>query len=276
MPNAAASRTCAQAREARMRAFEGTHPTLRQSPPSRCFSTRATRAPNPAAPEAVTRPAVPAPITTRLYRPVGSGLTQSGGCTFWTSARLNSSSGWIVTGMLAFSMILLNEARRTGTLELDNPVPMSHTSGRYEKKSNRDVSLHAEGLSSPRVRVAPARHVRLRRGKGSTRRLRAESGFSHHAWPAPAGGRQAPAASPDRHRAVRRCAAILRDPGVVRKQGLPGSVQDAARRSGAERSMDGHDRPRDSRLPDCRAGQGRPGEPAGAHRSDGSRHGPHA
>src|SRR2546422_3445366 len=72
MPNAAASRTCAQAREARMRAFEGTHPTLRQSPPSRCFSTRATRAPRPAAPAAVTRPAVPAPITTRLYRPAGT------------------------------------------------------------------------------------------------------------------------------------------------------------------------------------------------------------
>src|SRR5712692_3075250 len=115
MPNAAASRTCAQAREARIRAFEGTHPTLRQSPPSRCFSTRATRAPSPAAPAAVTRPAVPAPITTRLYRPAGSGLTQSGGCTFWTSARLNSSSGWIVTRMKPFSWSLLKEARRTGT-----------------------------------------------------------------------------------------------------------------------------------------------------------------
>src|SRR5437773_1825357 len=115
MPNAAASRTCAHAREARMRAFEGTHPTLRQSPPSRCFSTRATRAPRPAAPAAVTRPAVPAPITTRLYRPAGSGLTQSGGCTFWTSARLNSSSGWIMTRMKPFSRSLLKEARRPGT-----------------------------------------------------------------------------------------------------------------------------------------------------------------
>src|SRR5207244_12041140 len=130
-----ASRTGAQAREARMRAFEGTHPTLRQSPPSRCFSTRATRAPSPAAPAAVTRPAVPAPITTRLYRLAGSGLTQSEGCTLWTSARLNSSSGWIVTGMQAFSMILHNEARRTGTLEVGNPVPMSHASGRHKEEA---------------------------------------------------------------------------------------------------------------------------------------------
>src|SRR5437899_5798820 len=132
MPNAAASRTGGQAREDRMRAFEGTHTTLRQSPPSRSFSTRATRAPSPAAPAAVTRPAVPAPITTRLYRLAGSGLTQSEGCTLWTSARLNSSSGWIVTGMQAFSMILHNEARRTGSLEVDTPVPMSTASGRHD------------------------------------------------------------------------------------------------------------------------------------------------
>src|SRR6266581_4098830 len=136
MPNAAASRTCAQAREARMRAFEGTHPTLRQSPPSRCFSTRATRAPRPAAPAAVTRPAVPAPITTRLYRPAGSGLTQSEGCTLWTSARLNSSSGWIMTRMKPFSWSLLKEARRTGTPAVDNPAPMYHASGRHEEDAD--------------------------------------------------------------------------------------------------------------------------------------------
>lgn len=42
-----------------MSAFEGTHPTLRQSPPIRCFSTIATFAPRPAAPIAVTSPAGP-------------------------------------------------------------------------------------------------------------------------------------------------------------------------------------------------------------------------
>src|SRR5437879_11815644 len=53
-------------REERITHLEGTQPTLRQSPPSRYLSIRATRAPSPAAPAAVTRPAVPAPITTRL------------------------------------------------------------------------------------------------------------------------------------------------------------------------------------------------------------------
>ena len=65
-PYMPASRTAAYAREARMSAFEGTQPTLRQSPPRSLRSTSATRAPRPAAPAAVTRPAVPAPITTRL------------------------------------------------------------------------------------------------------------------------------------------------------------------------------------------------------------------
>ena len=51
----------------RMRALEGTQPTLRQSPPIRCSSTIATLAPTPAAPAAVTNPPAPAPITTRLY-----------------------------------------------------------------------------------------------------------------------------------------------------------------------------------------------------------------
>ncbi|KAA6418548.1 MAG: hypothetical protein FRX49_11493 [Trebouxia sp. A1-2] len=51
----------------RMRALEGTQPTLRQSPPIRCSSIIATLAPTPAAPAAVTNPPAPAPITTRLY-----------------------------------------------------------------------------------------------------------------------------------------------------------------------------------------------------------------
>ena len=66
MPNSAASRTAARARAAPISALEGTQPTFRQSPPMRCRSTKATFAPKPAAPAALTRPAVPAPMTTRL------------------------------------------------------------------------------------------------------------------------------------------------------------------------------------------------------------------
>src|SRR5579862_84071 len=58
----------------------------------RCRSTRATLAPKPAAPMAVIRPAVPAPITTRLYRPSGWGLTQSAGQTLAARARSKSST----------------------------------------------------------------------------------------------------------------------------------------------------------------------------------------
>ena len=65
-PNRDASSASIRAREARISAFEGTHPTLRQSPPIKLRSMRATRAPRPAAIAAVTKPAVPAPITTRL------------------------------------------------------------------------------------------------------------------------------------------------------------------------------------------------------------------
>ena len=65
-PKRGASRTAAHARAERISAFDGTQPTLRQSPPIRWRSTSATRAPSPAAPAAVTSPAVPAPITTRL------------------------------------------------------------------------------------------------------------------------------------------------------------------------------------------------------------------
>ncbi len=65
-PREAAARTSPTTREERMTHLDGTQPTMRQSPPSRCRSISATRAPSPAAPAAVTRPAVPAPITTRL------------------------------------------------------------------------------------------------------------------------------------------------------------------------------------------------------------------
>src|SRR5437867_1948596 len=65
-PSRAASRTSPTTREERITHFDGTQPTFKQSPPIRYLSTRATRAPSPAAPAAVTRPAVPAPITTRL------------------------------------------------------------------------------------------------------------------------------------------------------------------------------------------------------------------
>src|SRR6185503_12038338 len=61
-----------------MRALLGTQPVFRQSPPMRCFSTRAARPPRPAVPAAVTRPAVPPPITTTLYVPsplAGIGLS---------------------------------------------------------------------------------------------------------------------------------------------------------------------------------------------------------
>jgi hypothetical protein len=66
IPNRAASRAEAATRAAPIKAFDGTQPKLRQSPPSRCFSTNATFAPNPAAPMADTNPAVPPPTTTRL------------------------------------------------------------------------------------------------------------------------------------------------------------------------------------------------------------------
>ncbi|MNC89774.1 hypothetical protein D3C83_57600 [compost metagenome] len=64
-PTAGAERISPTTRAERSSAFDGTHPVLRQSPPSRCRSTSATRAPRPAAPAAQTRPAVPPPMTTR-------------------------------------------------------------------------------------------------------------------------------------------------------------------------------------------------------------------
>ena len=65
-PSAAAARISPRTLDDRMTAFDGTQPTLRQSPPRRSRSMRATRAPRPAAPAAVTSPAVPPPMTTRL------------------------------------------------------------------------------------------------------------------------------------------------------------------------------------------------------------------
>jgi hypothetical protein len=50
----------------RITAFDGTQPTLRQSPPIRCRSISATFAPRLEATSAVIRPPVPAPMTTRL------------------------------------------------------------------------------------------------------------------------------------------------------------------------------------------------------------------
>src|SRR5438132_11430786 len=97
MPNSSAFCICAHARDARMMPFDGTQPTLRQSPPMRCFSIKATFAPTPAAIAAVTRPAVPAPITTMLYRPDGCGLTHPAGRTLSRSVLLYSSSGRSIT-----------------------------------------------------------------------------------------------------------------------------------------------------------------------------------
>ena len=92
-----ASRTWAATRAEAMSALDGTHPTFRQSPPSNPRSTRATFAPSPAAPAAVTSPAVPPPITTRLYRRAGSGFTQSGGWV-WESSRVSwASPGTVAT-----------------------------------------------------------------------------------------------------------------------------------------------------------------------------------
>ncbi len=84
-PNSAALRRSAHALAARIIPFDGTHPTFKQSPPIKCFSINATLAPRLAAITAVINPAVPAPMTTMLYRPAGSGLTQLPGWTLATS-----------------------------------------------------------------------------------------------------------------------------------------------------------------------------------------------
>ena len=66
MPSACSSRACCAAWATLSRALLGTQPLFRQSPPKRCFSTSATRAPKPAAPRAAIKPAGPPPMTTRL------------------------------------------------------------------------------------------------------------------------------------------------------------------------------------------------------------------
>ena len=81
-----------------MTLFDGTQPTFRQSPPRRLRSTSATFAPSPAAPAALTKPAVPPPMTTILYFPAGVGLLQRGGWQLsikrrsWTSSASSISS----------------------------------------------------------------------------------------------------------------------------------------------------------------------------------------
>src|SRR6185312_15005081 len=107
-----ASRASCQEREARMTPFEGTQPTLRQSPPIRWRSIRATLAPKPAEPAAEISPAVPAPITTMWYRSWGSGLVQESGWTLSRSLRLYSSFGstgkvWTFRAGLAGSIMVL-------------------------------------------------------------------------------------------------------------------------------------------------------------------------
>ncbi len=83
-PKFKASPTSYAARPARITPLEGTQPTFRQSPPIRARSMIATFAPSPAEPTALTSPAVPAPITTRLYFPDGVGFVHSAG---WTLSR---------------------------------------------------------------------------------------------------------------------------------------------------------------------------------------------
>src|SRR4029077_10080946 len=78
-PNSVPLRESKAARAARIIPLDGTQPTLKQSPPRRLRSTKAPFAPTPAAPAALTNPAVPAPTTTKLYLPEGVGLTHFGG-----------------------------------------------------------------------------------------------------------------------------------------------------------------------------------------------------
>jgi hypothetical protein len=51
-----------------IKVFDGTHPTFRQSPPSKCFSTSATLAPSPAAPAAVTSPIMKQFLIVSIHR----------------------------------------------------------------------------------------------------------------------------------------------------------------------------------------------------------------
>ena len=112
-----------QALAERMMALEGTQPTFRQSPPRRFDSIRATRAPTPAAPAAVTNPPAPAPITTRLYFPFGSGAIHSLGWVLSSNLMLCSSNGEMPQ---ASSSTWANSARsgsRSGIPGCREPLP---------------------------------------------------------------------------------------------------------------------------------------------------------
>src|SRR5258708_6347577 len=67
MPKFVAERTSCATLAALSSALLGTHPVHVQSPPTRCFSIRATRAPTVAANLAAVSPPEPAPITIRSY-----------------------------------------------------------------------------------------------------------------------------------------------------------------------------------------------------------------
>src|SRR3954452_13359566 len=64
-PNCPAAIAAWRASPAAIRAFDGTHPALRQSPPMRCLSTRTTGTPNDDAIAATDSPADPAPTMHR-------------------------------------------------------------------------------------------------------------------------------------------------------------------------------------------------------------------
>src|SRR5262249_4829691 len=70
----------------------GTQPTFKQSPPINARSMIAAFAPSSPAPPALTNPAAPAPIATRLYLPAGVGLTWPGGWQFSITRRSCGSS----------------------------------------------------------------------------------------------------------------------------------------------------------------------------------------
>jgi len=83
-----------------IRAFDGTQPVFKQSPPNIPFSQIADFPPTPAHPRAETNPPAPAPIATILYVPSGSGSSHLTGLTLSRSsifkASINSSGIWLV------------------------------------------------------------------------------------------------------------------------------------------------------------------------------------
>ena len=81
-PKFSALRISAYKREVRIIALEDMHPTLKHTAPKRLRSMSATFAPTLAALRAVSTPAGPAPMITKLYVAAGSGFRQSGWRTF--------------------------------------------------------------------------------------------------------------------------------------------------------------------------------------------------